>query len=170
MLFIISLILISFSNITNGKYINKTIVMIDGLSKYYNSVDITNNIEIIMSSKYKVPFSVTIYTPNGKPYVYKGNTVKHSGTITFYEIDNFINSKNQLKIKIKLTHNNKEQLLEYIEYLFSIVALFTIVSITLFKKDSKLSSLLLILLMIIRLYIDYDFSNLGYIIFRKIMF
>lgn len=170
MLFIISFILINFTNITYGKYINKTIVTIDGMSKYYNTIDVENNVEISLSSKYKMPFSSVIYTPNGKPLIYKGINVKYKGFITLYEIDNFINSENQLKIKIKLISDNKKQLIEYIEYLFSIIALCTIVSITLFKKDSKISSLLLIVLMVIRLYIDYDFSNLGYIIFRKIMF
>lgn len=161
-------ILFGLINIINGNYLNETVIDINATSKFYNNINIPDKIEFAITSNYKIPFSLIIYTPSGNPLIYKSIHVKYKGIVTFYEIDNFMDTENQLTIKIKI--QDKIMILTIWEYFFSLISLFTIVSIILTKRDSKISSRLLLILMITKLSLDYDFSNLGYIIFRKIMF
>lgn len=150
-----------------GEYLNKTNIVIYANDKYYDSINGKNKIEINFKSKVFVPFGVTIYTTVGKTLKYKGTSVNYKGELSFFEIINFLPNENHIRIKIN--HIEDEQR-NYIVDIFTFIGLLTIISITLFKKDSKISSVLLCILIILRLYIDFDYPNMGFIIFKKILF
>ena len=141
---------------------NKTIIKLD--DSYSSNIEHKKNIEIKFKSEQNMPFMLTIYTSDGKPLIFKGSSFKYTGKITYYELENLGIKPNH----IVMTTSSPE--IDFTKVISSFLAVCSLLVITFFKRDSKISQLFLVILICIELYRASDYTKIGDRIVHKTLF
>jgi len=113
----------------------------------YNSVNLT------ILSKINKPFSVIVYAPEGKKYVYKGIKMNYIGRISYIEMENIFNDNN--KIKILQEHVDNVKQVSLYDIAISSISIITLLS-TILTDKSRFTKGLIILLILIEIYNSFD--------------
>lgn len=135
--------------------ISSNITRIDMPSKgtFEITMEPEHTINLTILSKINKPFGVTVYTPEGRKYYFKGVRMNYIGQISYIEMENTINDNNKIKIIQEQVSNTKQvSLYDMIMTSISIVTFL----LTILTDKSRVTKALILLLIVMEFYNSFD--------------
>jgi len=133
-------------------------------TEFASCVSIKNKIMINFFSENNMPFSLTVYTPDGIPLNFKGKDITYTGKITYFEIKNLGKHPNNLVIKF---YNEQIDMFDVILIIISICSIFILIF---FKRDHHIAQICLSILLFVKVYDSRDYTKVADRIIHKILF
>lgn len=98
-------------------------------------------IKLNVTSPKGYPFGVIVYTTGGKKLTYAGTNVVHTGSVSYFEIYNFVDTKN--KIVVSLSEISDD--ISFFEAVMAVLSLTAIIFVIYETKSNVLKGILLLL-------------------------
>ena len=159
-------VLVLSSNKTNQKKY-KSKILLDKNEQFNTGITISESINLTIISSNSYPFYVTMYTPKGKPFVFKGDKLVYNGVVSYIEIQNIHHEEN--KIKIYWNKNEKDEFADFLNSLLSFLSICSLMATILFDTKSYIRKSLLIVVLSFELYRSANYENIGSMVRKKML-
>lgn len=154
----------SFDLANNNKRLSSlTKIKLNTDSPYNGILNHSSHHKYVFQSE--TPFSLVIYPTDGKPLYYKSTYVSFVGYASYYEIKGLDEN-----IKTKVIFEIFDIEPDWIVIITHILSIIAIGILILFKRESKVAKIILLIILILEIYNATDYNKISKRIVHKILF